>query len=114
MTLRFVANVRRRSRGKLADVELHFDEGPLSGLKLIGFGVWRGRQETAWRVTFPAVHYDVKGSRRSVALLRPIDDVKAAGFLRTAILSAFHRHPSTCTPLSRPCGSSGILGSVDA
>ena len=29
--------------GKLADAELHFTDGPLEGLKLIGFGIWERR-----------------------------------------------------------------------
>jgi hypothetical protein len=29
--------------GKLADAELLFQDGPLAGLKLIGFAVWEGR-----------------------------------------------------------------------
>jgi hypothetical protein len=29
--------------GKLADAELHFQDGPLTGLKLIGFGAPRRR-----------------------------------------------------------------------
>ena len=29
--------------GKLAEAELHFTEGPLDGLKLIGFSIWERR-----------------------------------------------------------------------
>jgi hypothetical protein len=60
--------------GKLADAELHFTDGPLSGLKLIGFGIWeRGRGTGQINVTFPARQYAVNGERRSFALLRPAD-----------------------------------------
>lgn len=31
--------------GKLADAELHFTEGPLAGLRLVGFAVWEARHE---------------------------------------------------------------------
>ena len=89
MTVRFVAIARRRSRGKLADVELHFDEGPLTGLKPIGFGVWESRNSTGCRVTFPAVHYEVKGNRRSFALLRPVREREALESIRDAILHAY-------------------------
>lgn len=57
--------------GKVADAELHFHDGPLAGLKLIGFGVWERRDGGKRRVTFPARQYSVNGERRSFALLRP-------------------------------------------
>ena len=31
--------------GRLADTELHFTEGPLARLKLVGFGVWERRDQ---------------------------------------------------------------------
>jgi hypothetical protein len=40
--------------GKLADAELHFHDGPLAGLKLIGFAVWERRTGSGRNVTFPA------------------------------------------------------------
>ena len=63
--------------GKLADAELHFNEGALAGLKLIGFAIWERRGGPGRNVTFPARQYSVDGERRSFALLRPIDDVAA-------------------------------------
>lgn len=39
MTVKIVKNDRGNPPGKLADAELHFTEGPLAGLKLIGFSV---------------------------------------------------------------------------
>ena len=56
-------------QGKLADAELHFTEGPLEGLKLIGFTVWEGRTPSKLNVTFPARQYSVNGERRSFSLL---------------------------------------------
>jgi len=38
-TIRFIANDKGNPVGKLADAELHFDDGPFAGLKLIGFSV---------------------------------------------------------------------------
>ena len=44
MTVKIVAaNEQASPAGKLADAELHFVEGPLGGLKLIGFSVWERR-----------------------------------------------------------------------
>ena len=73
--------------GKLADAELHFTAGPLEGLKLIGFAVWKhggGRN-----VTFPARQYAVNGDRRSFALLRPIADAAAQERIRALVLDAY-------------------------
>ena len=50
--------------GKLADAELHFDEGLLAGLKLVGFTVWDQRDTRGRSVTFPARQYSVNGERR--------------------------------------------------
>lgn len=77
--------------GKLADAELHFGPGAgaLSGLKLIGFGIWERRAGSGRNVTFPARQYNVNGERRSFALLRPFVDVEAQNNLRDAILAAF-------------------------
>jgi hypothetical protein len=78
--------------GKLADAELHFGEGALEGLKLIGFTIWerRGGSASGGRnVTFPARSYAVNGERRSFALLRPISDTTAQNKIRELILEAF-------------------------
>lgn len=76
--------------GKLADVELHFTDGPFEGLKLIGFSIWERRSSAGGRnLTFPARSYSVNGERRSFALLRPINDTEAQTRLRDEILSAF-------------------------
>ena len=39
MTVKIVANEKGNPPGKLADAELHFGNGPLAGLKLIGLAV---------------------------------------------------------------------------
>ena len=75
--------------GKLADAELHFTEGALDGLKLIGFAVWERRTGNGRNVTFPARQYAVNGERRSFALLRPIADVAAQERIRELVLQAY-------------------------
>lgn len=75
--------------GKLADAELHFEDGPLAGLKLIGFGIWERRGGSGRNVTFPARQYSVNGERRSFALLRPIVDASAQDGIREMILQSF-------------------------
>jgi hypothetical protein len=89
VTVKFVVNERGNPLGKLADAELHFNDGVLSGLKLIGFAVWERRSGGGRNVTFPARQYSVNGERRSFALLRPIDDIAAQAHIRDLILEAY-------------------------
>lgn len=92
MTIRIMPNENKPGTpaGKLADAELHFSDGPLGGLKLIGFSVWQARGAGGGRnVTFPARQYSVNGERRTFALLRPIVDTTAQTRIREMILEAF-------------------------
>jgi hypothetical protein len=89
LTVKITMNDRGNPPGKLADAELHFDAGPLDGLKLIGFSVWERRTGAGRNVTFPARQYSVNGERRSFALLRPIGDAVAQDVIRQAILDAY-------------------------
>lgn len=83
-------------QGKLADAELHFTDGPLAGLKLIGFTVWASRTATSgYSLTYPARTYSVNGERRSFALLRPITDAPAHDALRELIIAAWKQHVAT-------------------
>src|SRR6058998_737733 len=91
VTVKFVVNEKGNPPGKLADAELHFDDGPLAGLKLIGFGVWE-RRGGGRNVTFPARQYSVNGERRSFALLRPMVDATAQERVRQFILDAYERY----------------------
>lgn len=76
--------------GKLAEAELHFTEGVLDGLKLIGFTVWERRTGGGKNVTFPARSYSVNGERRSFALLRPAGgDISSQDRVRELILEAY-------------------------
>jgi hypothetical protein len=90
MTIKITPNDKGNPPGKLAEAELHFTDGPLEGLKLIGFAIWERRGGGAGRnVTFPARQYSVNGERRSFALLRPVVDVTSQNKLRELILEAF-------------------------
>ena len=92
MTIKISPNDKGTPPGKLAEAELHFNDGPMQGLKLIGFSVWERRGGNGRNVTFPARSYVVNGDRRSFALLRPIVDVTAQGKLRELILDAFQEY----------------------
>ena len=89
MQVKFTPNDKGTPPGKLADAELHFTEGPLEGLKLIGFGIWERRSGGGRNVTFPARQYSVNGERRSFALLRPTADAAAQERIRDLILEAY-------------------------
>src|SRR5262249_50785924 len=89
MTIKITPNDRGNPPGKLAEAEMHFDEGPLAGLKLIGFTIWERRNGDGRNVTFPARSYAVNGERRSFALLRPIVDSTAQEKVRQLILAAY-------------------------
>jgi len=92
MVVKITPNDKGNPPGKLADAELHFDEGCLSGLKLVGFAVWERRNGAGRNVTFPARQYSVNGERRSFALLRPIIDATAQDRLRELVLQAYQEH----------------------
>jgi len=70
------------------DAELHFTDGELGGLKLIGFSIWNERVAAA-ATSLPARQYAVNGERRSFALLRPITDASAQERVRELVLQAF-------------------------
>ena len=91
MTIKITPNDKGNPPGKLAEAELHFGagDGPLEGLKLIGFTVWERRGGSGRNVTFPARSYSVNGERRSFALLRPVVDITSQNKLREMILEAF-------------------------
>jgi hypothetical protein len=92
MTVKITPNDKGNPPGKLADAELHFTEGPLDGLKLIGFSIWERRGSGGRNVTFPARSYSINGERRSFALLRPIVDTTTQSKLREIILDAFQEY----------------------
>jgi hypothetical protein len=89
MTIKILPNDKGTPPGKLADAELHFNSGPLEGLKLIGFSVWERKTGSGRNVTFPARQYSVNGERRSFALLRPVIDAKGQERLRDLVLEAY-------------------------
>ena len=92
LTVKITPNGKGNPGGKLADAELHFGEGGLAGLKLIGFSIWERRGGNGRNVTFPARSYAVNGERRSFALLRPIVDTTAQEAVRQLILDAYDEY----------------------
>jgi hypothetical protein len=97
MRIKIQPNEKNNPPGKLADAELHFTDGPLEGLKLVGFAVWERRSGGGRNVTFPARQYSVNGDRRSFALLRPIAEATAQDRVRESILQAYAEYESSAS-----------------
>ena len=89
MVVKIVPNDKGNPPSKLADAELHFTEGVLEGLKLVGFAVWERRSGSGRNVTFPSRQYTVSGDRRSFALLRPVADAASQERVRDLVLQAY-------------------------
>jgi hypothetical protein len=93
VVVKITPNDKNNPPGKLADAELHFTDGLLTGLKLIGFAVWERKTGGGRNVTFPARQYTVNGERRTFALLRPTSgDATAQDRVRELILQAYQEY----------------------
>jgi hypothetical protein len=97
MVVKIVPNDKGNPPGKLADAELHFTEGVLEGLKLVGFAIWERRSGSGRNVTFPSRQYMVSGDRRSFALLRPVADAAAQERVRDLVLQAYAQYEGAAT-----------------
>lgn len=116
MQIKIIANDRGNPPGKLADAEIHFtpEDGILSGLKLIGFGIWERRQSNRpHNITFPARQYSVNGERRSFALLRPIEHFDAQDGIRTAILAEYDAYEHGQTRNTAPITPSQVRAAYE-
>jgi hypothetical protein len=82
MRIHFVLNIGGTPASKLADVEIHFEEGPLAGLKLVGCGVWKSKKGNPPTVLVPSRSYATAGGIRYYELLRCGEDAgdRAKGF----------------------------------
>ncbi|MEO8677577.1 MAG: hypothetical protein ABI665_00935 [Vicinamibacterales bacterium] len=94
MVIKIMPNDKGSPTGKLADAELHFTEGDLQGLRLLGFAVWDRRSGAGRNVTFPARTYSVNGERRSFALLRSGGEPGAQDKVRDLVLQAYSEFES--------------------
>ena len=108
MTIKITPNDKGNPPGKLADAELHFTEGPLEGLKLIGFSVWERRGGGGRNVTFPARQYSVNGERRSFALLRPVVDTTAGARSLASARAVAARERCSRSPAKSPATSAAM------
>lgn len=68
----------------LCEAEIVFDEpGPLQGMKLVGFSLWRGANTDIY-VTFPSRAFGAGNERRFFDYLRPAD-TEAGSAARAAL-----------------------------
>ena len=96
MTIKIVSNDKGNPPGKLADAELHFTDGPLEGLKLIGFASGSGKTGGRPQRHVPGAQYC--GQRRAPQSSRccgPSTDSTAQNRMRDLILEAYEEH---CAP----------------
>ena len=101
MTVKIIPNEKQNPPGKLADAELHFSDGVLAGLKLIGFSIWERRGGGGRNVTFPARQYSVNGERRSFSLLRPANgDAVSQERIRDLVLQAYAEYEDQATEVA--------------
>jgi len=70
MRVHYVLNHGGCPVSKLADVEIHFEEGLLAGLKLVGCSVWKAKKGEAPTVLVPSRSYATGGGVRYFELLR--------------------------------------------
>jgi hypothetical protein len=89
MIVKILPNDRSVPPQKLADAELLFEEGVLSGLRLIGFSIWQSKRGNSRTVTMPARGYFANGEKRAYALLRPVSDEASADPVKRLILESY-------------------------
>ena len=71
MRVHYVLNHGDTPMGKLADVEIHFEEGLLAGLKLVGCSIWKSKKGESPTVLVPSRSYATAGGVRYYELIRP-------------------------------------------
>ncbi len=71
MRVQFVARENGPER-LVSEAEVHFDEGPLAGSKLVGFSLWKSPEGEVY-VTFPSRAFGAGSERRYFDYLRSVD-----------------------------------------
>jgi hypothetical protein len=71
MRVQFVARENGPER-LVTEAEVHFEEGPLAGMRLVGFCLWRSPEGEVY-VTFPSRAFGAGTDRRFFDYLRSVD-----------------------------------------
>ena len=75
----------------LTEAEIHFDEGPLTGTRLVGFSLWRSAEGEIY-VTFPSRAFGAGSERRYFEYLRAIDsDAETVKRVKAWILDEYRK-----------------------
>ena len=96
--VKILRNDRSTPVGKLADAEIHFIDGELAGLKLVGFSIWERRDGNGRRVTFPGRPLIVHGDKRNFELLRAIGNPSVLDRVRDLVLHAYEQQSTDAQP----------------
>ena len=71
MRVQFVARENGPER-LVSEAEVHFEEGPLAGARLVGFCLWKSPEGEVY-VTFPSRAFGAGSERRYFDSLRSVD-----------------------------------------
>ena len=87
--IKILPNEKGNPPGKLADAELHFTDGPLEGLKLIGFAVWERKTGGGRNVTFLPVSTRSTANAGASRCCGRFGDITAQDRIRELVLQAY-------------------------
>jgi hypothetical protein len=88
MQVHFVARENGPER-LVTEAEIHFQEGPLAGCKLVGFCLWRSADGDPY-VTFPSRAFGAGAERRYFDYLRAVEaDGETVKRVKAWILDAY-------------------------
>jgi hypothetical protein len=75
----------------VCEAELHFDEGPLAGMRLVGFSLWRSAEGDIY-VTFPSRAFGTATDRKYFDYLRAVDgSAEAVKHVKDWILEEYRK-----------------------
>jgi hypothetical protein len=75
----------------VTEAEIHFDDGPLAGTRLVGFCLWRSAEGELY-VTFPSRAFGAGSERRYFDYLRAIDsDAETVKRVKAWILDEYRK-----------------------
>lgn len=77
MRVQFVEKMNGPER-MVCDAEILFDDGPLAGMKLVGFAIWRGAEGDMY-VTFPSRAFGTSTDRKFFDYLRGVEGGQSEG-----------------------------------
>ena len=75
----------------VCEAEIHFEEGPLSGTRLVGFCLWKSPEGEVY-VTFPSRAFGAGSERRFFDYLRAVDGTaETVKRVKAWLLAEYHK-----------------------